>query len=86
MRLRQVLLNLLGNAVKFTEKGEIVVEVACDTQNPELLRFAVSDTGIGIPPEKLDLIFEPFRQADGWTTRKFGATGLGLAISKLWRG
>ncbi|MEW6322186.1 MAG: response regulator [Acidobacteriota bacterium] len=81
-RLRQVLINLAGNAVKFTEEGEIVVRVA---RAPELgkgaLRISVSDTGIGIPPEKHEAIFEAFSQADGSTTRRFGGTGLGLTIS-----
>jgi CheY-like chemotaxis protein/HPt (histidine-containing phosphotransfer) domain-containing protein len=83
-RLRQVLLNLLGNAVKFTERGEIVLRVQRD---PEVtpaarLRFSVSDTGIGIPPEKHAMIFDDFVQADVSTTRMYGGTGLGLAISK----
>ncbi len=81
-RLRQVLLNLLGNAVKFTAHGEVVATLARDQNRPELLRFDVTDTGIGIAPDKAELIFEPFRQADGTTTRKFGGTGLGLSISK----
>ena len=83
-RLRQVLMNLVGNAIKFTEAGEVVVaiEVADEPSSGEIvLHVAVSDTGIGIPPEKLRAIFEPFEQADGSTTRKHGGTGLGLAIS-----
>jgi signal transduction histidine kinase/CheY-like chemotaxis protein len=82
VRLRQVLINLLGNAVKFTAQGEVAVSVAPSPESPEGLgvEFSVSDSGIGIPPDKQRLIFEPFRQADGSTTRKYGGTGLGLAI------
>ncbi len=85
-RLRQVLLNLLGNAIKFTEQGEVTLRVstaAGTTVNGEAhLEFAVSDTGIGIPPEKLHSIFEAFGQADVSVTRRFGGTGLGLTISR----
>jgi two-component system sensor histidine kinase/response regulator len=83
-RLRQVLINLIGNAIKFTEQGEIIVRVACDPQGSQRghLLFSVSDTGVGIPQEKLTSIFEKFTQADSSTTRKYGGTGLGLAISK----
>jgi PAS domain S-box-containing protein len=84
-RLRQIVLNIVGNAIKFTSEGEVVVEVEPvepSTTGPKVeLRFLVSDTGIGIPPEKLRAIFEPFEQADSSTTRRFGGTGLGLAIS-----
>jgi PAS domain S-box-containing protein len=82
-RLRQVLLNLIGNAVKFTEKGEVSLHVTLepDTYAPTL-RFTVSDTGIGIPADKLDRVFERFTQADTSTTRRFGGSGLGLTISK----
>ncbi len=83
IRLRQVLLNLLGNAVKFTSAGSISVEVSA-TSLPEHsaeVRFTVRDTGIGIPSDKQECIFQPFRQADGSTTRRYGGTGLGLAIA-----
>ena len=83
-RLRQVLLNLLGNAIKFTESGEVTLRVApdADAAVPGALRFAVSDTGIGIAAEKLGAVFERFTQADSSTTRKYGGSGLGLTISK----
>jgi len=82
-RLRQVLVNLVGNAVKFTEKGEVVVTVgiAASDAGEVLLRIDVRDSGIGIPADKLELIFEAFTQEDASTTRKYGGTGLGLAIS-----
>jgi PAS domain S-box-containing protein len=83
LRLRQILLNLVGNAVKFTEKGSVRVDVQIESQDESAacVRFAVRDTGPGIPPEKMGLIFEAFRQADSSTTRKHGGTGLGLTIS-----
>jgi signal transduction histidine kinase/DNA-binding response OmpR family regulator/HPt (histidine-containing phosphotransfer) domain-containing protein len=83
LRLRQVIANLVGNAIKFTESGHVLIEVREDVHgtSSSMLHFAVQDTGIGIPPEKQASIFEPFSQADGSTTRKFGGTGLGLTIS-----
>ncbi len=83
LRLQQVLLNLLGNAIKFTEKGSVTLAIARrESQRGSLtLEFAVRDQGIGIPPEALPRIFNPFEQADGSTTRRFGGTGLGLPIS-----
>jgi two-component system, sensor histidine kinase and response regulator len=90
-RLRQVLVNLVGNAIKFTERGKVVVEVDLNWESPPEgriglrfrvgLHFSVTDTGIGIPAEKLEAIFAPFTQADGSTTRLYGGTGLGLTIS-----
>ena len=83
-RLRQVLINLVGNAIKFTDKGEIVLkaEIMSKTDLTVKIKIDVSDTGIGIPADRLEAIFDSFTQADGSTTRRFGGTGLGLAISK----
>ncbi len=83
VRVKQVLTNLLGNAVKFTERGHVLLAVREDARRDgcTMLRFLVTDTGVGVPADKHATIFEPFRQADGSTTRRFGGTGLGLAIS-----
>jgi len=90
-RLRQILVNLLSNAVKFTEQGEVVLSVSGErvsnrapgaTHGTHLLHFAVRDSGIGIPPERMDRLFQSFSQVDASTTRRYGGTGLGLAISK----
>jgi CheY-like chemotaxis protein len=97
VRLGQILINLVGNAIKFTERGTIELRVASSESrgetlsarhsqlaapNPPLVTFAVADTGIGIPPEVRSRLFEPFTQADGSTSRRFGGTGLGLAIAR----
>ncbi|KAF2864833.1 two-component histidine kinase [Massariosphaeria phaeospora] len=86
-RLRQIILNLVGNAIKFTEHGEVKVAISMAQEQHSapaqyIFQFAVSDTGIGIQSDKINLIFDTFQQADGSTTRKFGGTGLGLSISK----
>ena len=83
-RLRQILVNLVGNAIKFTEQGHVLIDVECRERNIDraVLRLAVEDTGIGVPEDKLEQIFEEFAQADTSTTRRFGGTGLGLTISR----
>ncbi len=83
LRLQQVLVNLLGNAIKFTNAGEVVLSIRCRETDSErtLLEFSVRDTGIGIPPDYLGRLFKPFSQGDSTTTRRFGGTGLGLVIS-----
>jgi two-component system, sensor histidine kinase len=83
LRLKQVLMNVVGNAIKFTDHGEVTMRVRCqrDGQSSRIL-FDISDTGIGMTPEQIERLFQPFMQADGSMTRKYGGTGLGLAISK----
>jgi len=82
-RLRQIVFNLLSNAIKFTERGTIGLAVTTATAvDGERVRIAISDSGIGIPADKFDLIFESFRQVDAGTTRRFGGTGLGLSICR----
>src|SRR6202049_3688712 len=83
-RLRQLIVNLIGNAIKFTEEGTILLNTELEERTGDAVRLhiSVSDTGMGIPPEKQHLIFESFAQADGSTTRRFGGTGLGLTISR----
>jgi two-component system sensor histidine kinase/response regulator len=83
-RLRQILVNLIGNAIKFTERGEIVlsVDILADKGDEVEMHFTVRDTGIGIPAKELDVIFEPFQQVDGSINRQYGGTGLGLTISQ----
>jgi PAS domain S-box-containing protein len=84
VRLRQVVLNLAGNAIKFTDRGEVVLRVEAESSDADHLRlhFSVTDTGIGIPGDKQNVIFEPFTQADTSTTRRYGGTGLGLSICR----
>jgi signal transduction histidine kinase len=81
-KLRQVIINLLGNALKFTERGNVTVRVLTDPADHRPIRLDVCDTGIGIPGDKLGVIFEAFQQAEAGTTRKYGGTGLGLTISQ----
>ena len=83
MRFKQIIMNLTGNAIKFTESGHVVVAIREDARhgNATKLHVTVTDTGIGIPKDKQAKVFEAFSQADGSTTRRFGGTGLGLAIS-----
>jgi signal transduction histidine kinase/CheY-like chemotaxis protein len=79
-RLRQILTNLVGNAIKFTERGQVMIILQSDLDAIGSLRFEVHDTGVGIPADKLETVFEPFSQADSSTSRRYGGTGLGLAI------
>jgi PAS domain S-box-containing protein len=83
-RLRQILTNLTGNAIKFTQSGEVTIRATLESDSDQavVVRFSVRDTGIGIPKDKIDILFNKFTQVDASTTRKFGGTGLGLAISK----
>jgi signal transduction histidine kinase/CheY-like chemotaxis protein len=83
-RLKQILINLVGNAIKFTSKGEVLIKVSLESETEKTanLKFLVKDTGIGIPADKLDILFSSFTQVDTSITRKYGGTGLGLAISK----
>jgi two-component system sensor histidine kinase EvgS len=85
-KLRQILINLVGNAIKFTPKGEVCVRVTADPVSGRPLSIAVSDTGIGIPPERQRKVFEPFEQGDASTRREFGGTGLGLSIVRTFSG
>lgn len=82
-RMRQIIVNLIGNAIKFTETGEVILRVECESLSSDtaVLHFAVIDTGMGVPAEKQAAIFEAFSQVDASTTRHFGGTGLGLAIT-----
>ncbi len=83
-RLRQILINLVGNAIKFSENGEVLISASCNQSNgsPHCIQMSVKDSGVGMTPEQIDRLFQPFVQADGSTTREYGGTGLGLTICK----
>ena len=83
-RVKQILVNLVNNAIKFTESGSISIRLTLEEQSPEhvIVRFSITDTGIGIPADRMDRLFKSFSQVDASTTRTYGGTGLGLAISK----
>jgi signal transduction histidine kinase len=81
-KLRQILINLIGNAIKFTNEGEVSVTVETDPVSAQPVSISVRDTGIGIPPDRQQKVFEPFEQGDSSTRREFGGTGLGLSIVK----
>ena len=82
LRLHQILLNLVSNAAKFTHKGAITIKARIEEDTPDTMIVSIIDTGIGIPDDKLETIFDRFRQADSSTTRQYGGTGLGLAICR----
>lgn len=81
-KLKQILINLIGNVIKFTEKGTVTIRVRCDTTTRQPQSIEVKDTVIGIPPDRLQTVFDAFQQADGSTSRKYGGTGLGLTICR----
>jgi signal transduction histidine kinase len=80
--LKQILINLVGNAVKFTEHGTVVARLITDARSARPLRIEIEDTGVGIPPDRVEAVFDAFQQADNSTSRQFGGTGLGLTITR----